>query len=154
MIRILSVALVAAIIAALLLGWRSTAAVSRANSAELALSEAKDAVGYLQRTLKVEQDKAKTLAVIGDKLEEDRTDAETVPAAVADDLRDGRLVLRKQWAACETRRLSDSVASAVERDALASSRDEAAGRIVRVGRDADDQLKACQAVILADRMTP
>ena len=27
-------------------------------------------------------------------------------------------------------------------------------RIVRIGRDADDQLRACQAVILADRGKP
>lgn len=154
MIRILSAALVVAVIAALFLGWRSTAAVSRADRAESALSEAKDAVGYLQRTLKIEQDKAQALSTIGDKLEEDRTHAETVPAAVVADLRNGNLKLRKQWAACETSRLSSSSASAVERDALAASRDEAAGRIVRIGRDADDQIRACQAVVMADRSQP
>lgn len=151
MIRILSAALVVAVIAALFLGWRSTAAVSRADRAELALSEAKDAVGYLQRTLKAEQDKAGELSKIGDKLEEDRTDAETVPAAVVADLRNGNLKLRKQWADCETSRLSGAAASAVERDALAELRAKDQGDLVRVGRDADIQLKACQAVISADR---
>ena len=154
MIRLLSAALVVAVIAALFLGWRSTAAVARADRATAALSEAKDAVAYLQRTLKAEQDKAKTLASIGDKLEEDRTDAETVPAAVAADLRNGNLVLRKQWAACETGRLSDTAAGAVERDALAELRAKDQGDLVRVGRDADDHIKACQAVAVADRAAP
>ena len=44
-----------------------------------------------------------------------------------------------------------TVASTVERDALAQSREELAGAVVRVGRDADDQLAACQAVVLEDR---
>lgn len=154
MIRILSVALVVAVIAALFLGWRSTVAVSRADRAELALSEAQDAVGYLQRTLKTEQAQAKTLAAIGDKLEEDRTDAETVPAAVVADLRNGNLRLRKQWAACEASRLSDSPAAAVQRDAEAELRRADQGDLVRVGRDADDQLKACQAVVLANGSQP
>ena len=154
MIRILSAALVVAVIVALFLGWRSTAAVSRADRAELALSEAKGAVGYLQRTLKTEQDKAKSLASIGDKLEEDRTDAETVPAAVVADLRNGNLRLRKQWAACEASRVPDSPAAAVQRDAEAELRREDQGDLVRVGRDADDALKACQAVVVADRANP
>lgn len=98
-----------------------------------------------------EQSAAADMAEIGATHEEDRTDAETVPAAVAADLRAGVLRLRKEWAGCETQRLSDATAAAIERDALAASRDEAAGRIVRIGRDADDQLAACQAVIRADR---
>lgn len=151
MIRILSAALVVAVIAVLFLGWRSTAAISRADRAELALSEAKGAVGYLQRTLKTEQDKAKALSTIGDKLEKDRTHAETVPAAVVADLRSGTLKLRQQWATCETSLLSSAVASAVERDALAELRAKDQGDLVRVGRDADDQLRACQAVTMADR---
>ena len=98
-----------------------------------------------------EQASAETLADIGTQHEEDRRDAETVPAAVAADLRDGNLRLRREWQGCETQRLSDAAAAAHERDALAASRDALAGNLVRVGRDADDQLRACQAVIRADR---
>lgn len=98
-----------------------------------------------------EQASAETLADIGTQHEEDRRDAETVPAAVAADLRDGNLRLRREWQGCETQRLSDAAAAARERDALAASRDALAGNLVRVGRDADDQLRACQAVIRADR---
>ncbi|HEY1036666.1 MAG TPA: hypothetical protein VGE09_16950, partial [Pseudoxanthomonas sp.] len=73
------------------------------------------------------------------------------PDAVVADLRAGNLRLRKEWAGCETQRLSDAAASAIERDALAASRDALAGDLVRVGRDADDQLRACQAVVQEDR---
>ena len=105
----------------------------------------------LVEAIDAERAKARALADIGTQHEEARREAETVPAAVAADLRAGNLRLRKEWAGCETQRLSDAAAATLERDALAQLRDEAAGRIVRVGRDADDQLRACQAVILADR---
>ncbi len=105
----------------------------------------------LASALAAERDKVAKYDAIGTKHEEDRAHAETVPAAVAADLRAGNIRLRREWQGCETQRLSDATAAAIERDALAASRDEAAGRIVRIGRDADDQLRACQAVILADR---
>jgi len=98
-----------------------------------------------------EQKTAAALAEIGEKHEQARAEAESVPAAVAADLRAGNVRLRSEWAGCETQRLSDASAAARERDALAESRDRLAGEIVRIGRDADDQLRAAQAVILADR---
>lgn len=104
-----------------------------------------------QQARTTEHKQADTLATIGAKHEEDRAAAEAVPADVVADLRNGNVRLRQEWAGCETRLLSQAVASTIERDALAASREEAAGRIVRIGRDADDQLAACQAVIKADR---
>lgn len=132
--------------------WRDRSSDIKKLRTDLAVAAA--ANDALVETLDQERGKAATLADIGAQHEEDRRDAETVPAAVAADLRAGNLRLRKEWAGCETQRLSDATAAAVERDALAASRDEAAGRIVRVGRDADDQLRACQAVVLADRSKP
>ena len=100
---------------------------------------------------KAEQATGQTLATIGEKHEQDRQAAEAVPDAVVADLRAGNLRLRREWAGCETQRLSDAAAGARERDALAASRDALAGEVVRIGRDADDQLAACQAVVKADR---
>ncbi|NGM53584.1 hypothetical protein G5C63_04565 [Stenotrophomonas pavanii] len=100
----------------------------------------------------VEHRQADSLATIGAKHEEDRAAAETVPAAVVADLRAGRLQLRDDLATCSTARLSEAVAGAVERDAHAQLRAEVAGDLVQIGRDADDQVRACQAVIDADRM--
>ena len=124
----------------------------RDRSADLAESrqEVKQLAGQVeavQGARAVEQSQGQALATIGAKHEEDREAAEAVPAAVVADLRAGNVRLRQEWAGCETRLLSQAVASTVERDALAASREEAAGRIVRIGRDADDQLAACQAVI-------
>ena len=94
------------------------------------------------------------MAEIGDKHEEDRTAAEAVPAAVVAELRAGNLRLRQQWQACDADRVSDLAAAATERHAAAVSREADFGNLVRAGRDADDQLRACQAVIQADREAP
>lgn len=98
-----------------------------------------------------EHAQAETLANIGAKHEEDRATAEAVPAAVVADLRAGRLQLRDDLATCNTARLSEAVAGAVERDAQAQLRAEVAGDLVQIGRDADDQVRACQSVIAASR---
>ncbi|UXB22790.1 lysis system i-spanin subunit Rz [Stenotrophomonas maltophilia] len=98
-----------------------------------------------------EHRQADSLATIGAKHEEDRAAAETVPAAVVADLRAGRLQLRDDLATCSTSLLSQAVAGAVERDAHAELRAEVAGAAVQIGRDADDHVRASQAVIEADR---
>ncbi len=104
----------------------------------------------------LEQTKGQELAQIGAKHEQDREAAEAVPAAVVADLRAGNLQLRRQWAACETNRVSESAAGIAERDALAELRAKDQGDLVRIGRDADDQVRACQATVKADRaeLTP
>lgn len=124
----------------------------RDRSAELKESrqEVKQLVGQVeavQGARTIEQSQGQALADIGAKHEEDREAAEAVPAAVVADLRDGNVRLRQEWAGCETRLLSQAVASTVERDALAQRREQLAGEIVRIGRDADDHVRACQAVI-------
>jgi hypothetical protein len=98
-----------------------------------------------------EHQQAATLAEIGDKHEQDRQAAQAVPDAVVADLRAGNLQLRDDLATCSTARLSDSVTGAIERDAHAQLRGEVAGAVIQVGRDANDQLRAAQAVIKADR---
>lgn len=105
----------------------------------------------VNQTRATEQSKALQLADIGAKHEEDRTAAEAVPAAVVSDLRAGRLKLRDDLATCNTSLLSQAVAGAVERDAHAELRAEVAGVAVQIGRDADDQVRACQAALSVDR---
>lgn len=98
-----------------------------------------------------EHAQAETMATIGAKHEEDRAAAPAVVDAVVADLRSGALRLRNDLAACHTDLLSQTAAGALERDAATQRREEFAGRVVRIGRDADDQLRACQTVIAADR---
>jgi hypothetical protein len=108
-------------------------------------------VEQVNQTRAEEQSNALLLADIGAKHEEDRAAAPAVADAVVADLRSGALRLRNDLAACHTDLLSQTAAGAVERDAATQRREEFAGRVVRIGRDADDQLRACQAVVAADR---
>ncbi len=98
-----------------------------------------------------EHTQADKLAAIGVKHEEDRAAAPAVADAVVADLRSGALRLRNDLAACHTDRLSQAAASASERDAAPDFGSTLAGPAVRIGRDADNDLRACQAVIRADR---
>lgn len=108
-------------------------------------------VRQLNQARTVEHQQADTMANIGAKHEEDRIAATAVPAVVAAGVRDGSLQLRDDLATCNTARLSEAVAGAIERDAHAELRAEVAGALVQIGRDADDHVRACQAVIAADR---
>lgn len=130
-------------------GWRGDRAES-AEARQLA-STSSAQVQQINQTRAIEHAQAETLATIGAKHEEDRAAAEAVPAAVVADLRAGRLQLRDDLATCNTARLSEAAAGAVERDQAAQLRAEVAGALVQIGRDADDQVRACQAVIAADR---
>lgn len=127
--------------------WRDRSADLADSRKEVAESRAETAAHVAARTAEHEQ--ADKLAAIGAKHEEDRAAAPSVADALVADLRAGNVRLRKEWAGCETQRLSEASAAAVERDALAQRREQLAGAVVRVGRDADDQLAACQAVIRA-----
>ncbi|WP_158238418.1 MULTISPECIES: hypothetical protein [Luteimonas] len=98
-----------------------------------------------------EQAGAESVSQIGVAHEQDRLAAEDVPDAVAAAVHAGDLRLRQQWAGCETRLLSATAAAAASGDASAASGAEAAGRVVRIGRDADDQLQACQATLIEYR---
>lgn len=125
--------------------WRGDRAEGREADQRAAGAEA--VADQVNQTRATEHAQAETLATIGAKHEEDRTAAATVPAAVVADLRTGRLQLRDDLATCSTSLLSQAVAGAVERDAHAELRAEVAGAAVQIGRDADDQLRACQAVV-------
>ncbi|OBU55530.1 lysis system i-spanin subunit Rz [Stenotrophomonas maltophilia] len=132
-------------------GWAWRGDRADASDATLRAAGASAVADQVNQTRATEQSKALQLAAIGAKHEEDRTAAATVPAAVVADLRAGRLQLRDDLATCNTARLSEAVAGAVERDQAAQLRAEVAGAFVQIGRDADDQVRACQAVIAADR---
>ena len=129
--------------------WRSDRAEGREATQRAAGAEA--VAAQVNQTRATEHAQAETLAAIGAKHEEDRTAAEAVPAAVAAGVRDGSLQLRDDLATCNTARLSQAVAGTIERDQTAQLRAEVAGALVQIGRDADDHVRACQAVIAADR---
>ena len=129
--------------------WRDRSADLAESRKEAAESRAETAAHVAARTAEHEQ--AAKLAEIGETHEQDRAAAEAVPAAVVADLRAGNYRLRDELASCETSRLSSAAAAAGQRDAGAVSREEIAGAAIRITRDADNHVRACQAVISADR---
>lgn len=151
MIRVLAILI--ALLATVVVWQRGTVIKARADrsTAQDQRDAAMAALSDERNARAAEHKAALLIDAIGTTHEEARQEAESVPAAVVSDLRAGNVRLRSEWAGCETQRLSDASAAARERDALAASREQLAGEIVRIGRDADDQLRACQAVIRADR---
>lgn len=132
--------------------WRGSRAEVTASGQVATTATA--AAAQVNETRAIERTQAGALATIGDTHEKDRAAAPAVADAVVAGLRDGTLRLRDDLAACHTDLLSQTAAGTLERDAATQRREEFAGAVVRVGRDADDQLRACQAVIAADRATP
>lgn len=125
--------------------WRDRSAdLAESNAQTHQVTQTLDQTNTARAT---EQATTQDLADIGAKHEEDRTAAAAVPDAVVAELRAGQLRLRDGWAGCETQRLSDATATAIERDAATQRRAQFAGAVVRVGRDSDDQLASCQATI-------
>lgn len=124
------------------------------DAARAQVAQSGAAVTQVQEARTTEHQQAESMAAIGAKHEEDRTAAQAVPAAVVAGVRDGSLQLRDDLATCETSRLSQAVAGAVERDARAQLRGEVAGDLVQVGRDADNHVRACQAIEQAHQLSP
>ncbi|MCS3807816.1 hypothetical protein [Xanthomonas sp. 4461] len=129
--------------------WRGDRAETAAATGQAATG--KQALHVEQAARAAEHNQAKAMAAIGDAHEQDREAAKAVPDAVVADLRTGVLQLRNDLATCSTDLLSRSVTGAIERDAHAQLRSEVAGAAVQVVRDADDHVRACQAVVAADR---
>lgn len=146
-VALLLVLLLVAIAAALL--YRGNALDAQASDAK-----AQQHVTSLQSQLESERSardtehtQAKAMAQIGDEHETERETSASIPAAVVAGVHSGDLRLRKDLATCHTARLSQAVTGAIERDASAQLRAEVAGDLVRVGRDANKHVHACQRVI-------
>lgn len=149
--QILAVVWLLSLLAALWVGreWRDRSCELEISAGALnALKADKQAV---EQARSVEHQQNERLHEIGTQYEAKRSENESLPSTVVAQLNDGTLQLRKQWAACETSRLSDATAAAIERDALAELRRKDQGDLVRVGREANDQVRACQAVVVEDR---
>jgi len=151
MIRLYALLAVAAIALSFWAGWSWRG--DRAESAEARQQAGASAavVEQVNKARVTEHTQAATMAIIGAKHEEDLAAAEAVPAAVVAELRAGTVRLRHDLATCHTGRLSEAAAGAAQRDAPADLGVTVAGPAIGIGRDADDQLRACQAVIAADR---
>ena len=146
-IAILSVLAGALVIGCIFLGARSTISDLRADAASerAAQSEARAAALTLARN--AEHAKAEQIAAIADKYEQDKREADEAQKRLVGDLRAGAVKLQNRWRGC----VSDVAATAAERDAATADRDASAARVVRAARDADDQIRALQEIVKADR---
>jgi hypothetical protein len=151
MIRLYALLAAAALALSFWAGWSWRGDRAEGAQAQQLASVSVAQADQVNETRATEHHQADTMAAIGAKHEDDRAAAPAVADAVVADLRSGALRLRHDLAACHTDLLSQTAAGALERDAATERREEFASRVVRIGRDADDQLRACQAVIAADR---
>lgn len=132
-------------------GWRWRGDRSDLAMARADVEQQAGAVQSERRLRRDQEERSEAMASLGEQHEQDRERAAEVDADVVAALRAGTLRLRDDLAACHTGRLSEAAARTGERDAGARLRAEVAAALVRIGRDADDQLRACQAVIELDR---
>lgn len=149
--QIVGIAWLLSLLAAFGAGWTWKGDRAEVRETRTELKQSKAETKAVEQARSVEHQKNERLHEIGTQYEAKRSENESLRSTVVAQLNDGTLQLRKQWAACETSRLSDATAAAIERDALAELRRKDQGDLVRAGRDADDQIRACQAVVLEDR---
>lgn len=98
----------------------------------------------------VERQRVKRAEAVATQYEQEKADAESKGAAVADGLRAGNLRLQQRWAGCEAR-VSDLAATPSEPDGAADDRAEGARDLVRAAAEADAQIRGLQALVRADR---
>lgn len=92
---------------------------------------------------KAEQDNAEKLALLGQQYEKDKNDVVSKERAVTAAVRADHLRLRKHWTCPQ----AQPGAGPGEPDAGADLRAADAGRLVRIGAEADAQIRGLQAVI-------
>lgn len=149
--QVVGIAWLLSLLAAFGAGWTWKGDRAEVRETRTELKQSKAEAKAVEQARAVEQGKSAALADIGERHEQDRQAAESVSDSVVAELRNGNYRLRDELASCETRNLSSAAATASQRDAGAVSREEIAGAAVRIARDADDQLRACQAVVAVDR---
>ncbi len=98
----------------------------------------------------VERQRVKRAEAVATQYEQEKADAESKGADVADGLRAGNLRLQQRWAGCEAR-VSDLAAASGQPDGAADDRADSAGRIVRAAAACDAQVRGLQALVRADR---
>lgn len=89
---------------------------------------------------------AEARAEAGKKFEEDKKNAQTEHDRIVAGLNGGVIKLRREWATCETDRLSESAAAVTKLGEAERRRNESAGRIIR----AVDECVAQTAALIND----
>lgn len=124
---------------------------------ELKLQHAKDArrvanlaTAAVQAARAAERTQAEAFLAIGEAYEKGKDHAFQRGQDAAAAVRTGTVQLQDHWGCPKpTARVPEAAAGAGQRDEGAELRATGAGDLVQVGADADAQLRACQAVVVA-----
>lgn len=149
--QILAAVWLLSLLAAFGAGWQWKGDRAEVRETRTELKQSKAETKAVEQARSVEHQKNERLHEIGTQYEGKRSENESLPSIVVGAIRDGSLQLRDDLATCHTQLLSEATASAIQRDEAAQLRAEVAGALVQIGADADAQVRACQAVVLADR---
>jgi acyl-CoA synthetase (AMP-forming)/AMP-acid ligase II len=143
----LAVLAVTAVMFAMHFRGAAAASADRQHQAESRAAQLDASLRASEAARAKEQAQADKFQAIAKQYEQDKTDAEDRASKLAADLRAERVRLRPEWR-CE---VPSTPASAGKPDAAADDRSESAARVVRAAADADDQIRALQATLKAER---
>lgn len=129
--------------------YRVGGSKARADMAEQSAAYDRQLVAAIDAARKTELAKDAAIAAVATVYEQDKTDAKAKHDAVVADLRAGAVRLRDHWT-CPVA-VPSAAAGTGQRDAAADLRAADSGDLVRLGAEADAQIRAAQAVIVADR---
>ncbi len=127
------------------LHWAQMQVVTLRLDAEQARLDATTTARYAEQRI------AAAAAQAAEQYEKGKQDAQDAADSVIAGLNAGTLKLRREWAGCETQRLSDAATATRELDAAIASRNDRTGRIVRAADECDSQVSGLQALVRADR---
>jgi hypothetical protein len=103
---------------------------------------------FSEAARKAEQAQAAKYAEVEARHQQELTDAQGKADRVVADLRAGNLSLRRHWQGCQaTAGLSSAAARAAFDAETARLREEAAGRVVRLGAECDARIRGLQGLI-------
>ena len=134
--------------------WRGEAADARADKAEAKAQQAEAIADELGKVIEAERAKAAQLATIAATYEQEKQNALDRESRLRAELGTGERRLRHEIGALYTAQLSGAAAAASVDHGAAERGAELVAAAIGVGATADAQLRACQAVILADRSKP
>ena len=98
-----------------------------------------------------EQSDADRMAVIEQTYKQEQADAKAKSDRVIADLKSGALRMRKEWQCPSDHNVPEAGSGVAGTDAIAQLRAEDASALVRLGAEADAEIRALQQVIRQDR---
>jgi hypothetical protein len=148
---VLGMLAVALLVTGLAFRARAADAVARADASEQRAQTLEAQLQAVSEARNKEREAAKRANAIAAQYEQDKLNAESAAKRTADDLRAGNLRLRQQWEGCKAGGVPQANRAASEPDAAAEQRIEGASNLVRIGQEADAQIRALQDFIRSER---